>query len=594
LPNVPHEPSFRQPSFSQASFSQASFDELGTPLAGATFVVLDLETTGGSPAEHAITEIGAVKVRGGEVLGEFQTLVNPGEQIPAFVAVLTGITDTMVASAPRLAAALPPFLEFLRGCVVVAHNARFDVSFLRAACATTGQVWPDPTVIDTVHLARHVLAADEVRNCKLSTLAARFGSPVTPDHRALHDARATVHVLHALIGRLGNLGVVTIEELAGYSGQVPTERRRKRRLADGLPHSPGVYLFRDDRDRVLYVGTSVDIRTRVLSYFTRAEKRARMAEMLTLAHRVSAVVCETTLEARVRELRLIAEHAPRYNRRSRHPHRRPWVILTDEPFPRLSVVRAPTTGGAARLGPFNSRQQADLAIAALHEAFRLRQCGGRLPRRPAPGASACLLAELRRCDAPCIGGIDQAGYQQVVDAAALAMRSDARTVTAAVQQRVVGLAQHQRFEEAAVHRDRLQAFLAGARRAQRAAPLAASPELVAARRLPDGGWELVLVRHGRMAGSTRCPRGADPMPYVAALRAVAEPVQPAPGPQPAGLSEECEQVLAWLEQPGVRLVELDGQWSCPVHGAEGVALGPSLGSSRTTATAGRNDAKESA
>jgi len=217
---------------------QTSFDELGTPLAEATFVVLDLETTGGSAAEHAITEIGAVKVRGGEVLGEFQTLVDPGEPIPAFVAVLTGITDSMVAGAPRLAVALPSFLEFLHGCVVVAHNARFDISFLRAACDATGHPWPRPTVIDTVQLARHVLVGDEVRNCKLSTLAARFGSPVTPDHRALHDARATVHVLHALIGRLGNLGVVTVEELAGYSGQVPTARRRKRRLADDLPHSP--------------------------------------------------------------------------------------------------------------------------------------------------------------------------------------------------------------------------------------------------------------------------------------------------------------------------------------------------------------------
>ncbi len=583
---------------------QTSFDDLGTPLAEATFVVLDLETTGGSAAEHAITEIGAVKVRGGEVLGEFQTLVNPGEPIPAFVAVLTGITNSMVATAPRLGAALPPFLEFLRGSVVVAHNAGFDISFLKAACAATGHPWPHPTVVDTVHLARGVLADDEVRNCKLSTLATRFGSPVTPDHRALHDARATVHVLHALIGRLGNLGVVTVEELAAYSGQVPAARRRKRRLADGLPHSPGVYLFRDDQDRVLYVGTSVDLRTRVLSYFTRAEKRTRMTEMLTLAHRVSAVVCETTLEARVRELRLIAEHAPRYNRRSRHPERRPWVTLTDEPFPRLSVVRRPPQHDGVHLGPFGSKQQAELAIAALHEAFRLRQCGGRLPRHPAPGATACLLAELRRCDAPCVGGIDESGYRQVVSAAAGAMVGDARPVTAAVQARVQRLVQQQRFEEAVVHRDRLQAYLTGCRRTQRAAPLASSAELVAARRLPDGGWELVLVRYGRLAGSTRSPRGADPMPYVAALKASGEQVTAAVAPHPAGSGEECEQVLAWLEQPGVRLVELDGEWSCPVHGAEGVdlatpgtvddRLSPSLGASRVNISLGRHDAKEPA
>ena len=88
---------------------QGTFDELGTPLRDVTFVVVDLETTGGSPLSCAITEIGAVKVRGGEVLGEFQTLVNPGEPIPPFIAVLTGITDTMVAPAPRIGPVLPAF-----------------------------------------------------------------------------------------------------------------------------------------------------------------------------------------------------------------------------------------------------------------------------------------------------------------------------------------------------------------------------------------------------------------------------------------------------------------------------------------------------
>jgi DNA polymerase-3 subunit epsilon len=113
---------------------QASFDELGTPLRDVTFVVVDLETTGGSPATSAITEIGAVKVRGGEVLGEFATLVNPQTEIPPFIAVLTGITDSMVATAPTIAAVLPAFLEFARGSVLVAHNSPFDVGFLRAAC----------------------------------------------------------------------------------------------------------------------------------------------------------------------------------------------------------------------------------------------------------------------------------------------------------------------------------------------------------------------------------------------------------------------------------------------------------------------------
>ena len=154
---------------------QGTFDDLGTALSGVTFVVVDLETTGGSPAESQITEIGAVKVRGGEVLGEFQTLVNPGGPIPAFIQVLTGITDAMVATAPRIDAALPAFLEFARGSVLVAHNAGFDISFLKAAAARTGNRWPGFDVLDTVTLARQLVPRDEARNHKLSTLAALFG-----------------------------------------------------------------------------------------------------------------------------------------------------------------------------------------------------------------------------------------------------------------------------------------------------------------------------------------------------------------------------------------------------------------------------------
>lgn len=222
-------------------------------LAEVTFVVFDLETTGGAPADGGITEIGAVKVRGGEVLGEFQTLVRPETSIPAFISLLTGITDSMVADSPSLGGVLPSFLEFCAGSVLVAHNAPYDVGFLKAACERFDHPWFSPTVIDTVKLARHIVNKDEAPNRKLHTLAALFGSPIEPDHRALHDARATVHVLHALLGRIGTLGVNTLGELRGFSAKVPESTRRKRHLADGLPTGPGVYMFQDEHNQVLYV-----------------------------------------------------------------------------------------------------------------------------------------------------------------------------------------------------------------------------------------------------------------------------------------------------------------------------------------------------
>jgi DNA polymerase-3 subunit epsilon len=545
---------------------QDPLPDVGTPLHEVTFVVVDLETTGSNPAQDQITEIGAVKVRGGQVLGEFQTLVNTRVPIPAVISVLTGITDAMVAGAPPLRAALPAFLEFAAGSVVVAHNARFDVGFLKAACASTGATWPDPVVVDTVHLARALVTADESPNHRLSSLARVFRSRVTPDHRALHDAQATVEVLHGLIGRVGGLGVTSLEELAAYSGRVPQERRRKRHLADGLPDAPGVYLFKDDAGRVLYVGTSVAIRTRVRSYFTAAEQRRRMGEMVRLASSVTPIVCATPLEAQVRELRLIAAHQPRYNRRSRHPEKAVWVKLTVEPFPRLSIVAQVRGDTTAYLGPFGSRAAAADAVAAIHESLPLRQCSQRIsPHRRSP---PCALADLGRCAAPCLGAITTELYAEIVARAAAAIAADPGEIVDLLDARMASLARQERYEDAATVRDRLGALLRGAIRVQRLAPLAAIPELVAARRSPVGGWELVCVRHGRLAGSSRSPRGADPMPYVEALRASAEVVAVPTAPAPAALPEETEKILHWLDEPGVRLVRVDGAWTCPVDGAQ--------------------------
>jgi DNA polymerase-3 subunit epsilon len=183
-------------------------------IADTDFVVVDLETTGWSPDTARITEIGAVRFTGGRVTGEFCTLINPGQAIPADIAALTGISDAMVARAPVIGAVLPDFLAFAGGAVLTAHNAPFDVSFLIAACGDCGLPWPDLAVLDTVTLARQVLGETEVPDCKLSTLASFFQTPTVPSHRALADARATAAVLHGLIGRLAASGVRTLAEIS--------------------------------------------------------------------------------------------------------------------------------------------------------------------------------------------------------------------------------------------------------------------------------------------------------------------------------------------------------------------------------------------
>jgi len=198
-------------------------------LSDVTFVVLDLETSGASARTgSAITEIGAVKVCGGDVKGTFHTLINPSTPLSPFIVELTGITDQMLADAPSIETVLPLLCEFIGSpevSVFVAHNAPFDLSFLKTASALHGYIWPDFRVLDTVKLARLVLTKDDVANYQLGTLAEYFDTHVAPNHRALDDAQATVDVLHGVIERLGTFDVFTINELLGADRKPPQKSR---------------------------------------------------------------------------------------------------------------------------------------------------------------------------------------------------------------------------------------------------------------------------------------------------------------------------------------------------------------------------------
>lgn len=543
---------------------QPSFADLGQHLASVSFCVVDLETTG-SAATDTITEIGAVRVQGGQVTGEFGTLVNPHAGIPPLITVLTGITNAMVADAPSLAQVLPAFLEFARGCVLVAHNARFDVGFLRRACEQLGYPWPQPDVIDTVALARGVLCRDEVPNVKLATLARHFKSPTAPNHRALTDARATVDVLHGLLERVGNLRVDTLEDLAEFLRGVSPQRRAKRTMATDIPTAPGVYRFYADlpdasgalQRQVLYVGKSVNLRSRVRSYFTAAEKRPRMEEMVRVATGVETTVCRTPLEAEVLELRLIDAHKPRYNRRSKFPQRQVWIKVTKEPFPRLSVVRKVSSDGATHFGPFSGRLSAEQVLLCVYEAFPIRQCTQRLSA--SKPSAPCALGEMGRCAAPCDHRITPDAYSQVVDAVRTGLTVDVRGLVDAGRSRLSTLAAGQRFEEAGHIRDRLRTLLRASVRYQRLQALARVPQLVAAYR-GAAGWEIHVIRHGRLAAAALARPGDVPQAVARDAVAAAEAVSPGPGGVPAALTEETERIAAWLERPGVRLIDIEGDW----------------------------------
>jgi len=550
---------------------QPTFDEIGRALIDTTFVVVDLETTGGSHSSSAITEIGAVKIRGGKIIGEFQTLVNPESPIPAFITVLTGITDAMVIAAPKIGEALFSFLEFAgspEDTVLIAHNAPFDIGFLKAAALQCATPWPKFQVIDTARIARYVVTRDEAPNCKLGTLAAFFGASTNPDHRALSDARATVDVFHGILDRLGSFGVTTLEDLKTFSNRITDSQRKKRYLSEGLPSSPGVYIFRDEQRQPLYIGTTRNLKNRVRSYFTAAETRKRMHDMITLAHYLDYIETPTIIEAEVRELRLIAEKQPRFNRRSKFQEKAVWVKITEESFPRLVSVRGQRglSDDVGWCGPFNGREEATRAIEAIYEVTQIRQCSPRITLNSMKSASPCALFDMKKCGAPCVGKESVDTYASHVMTTRVSLHHDATTILNSINQRMKELAEQERFEEAAELRNRLSSFIRGTARGQRIRSLTRVPHLIAALPLSPQSWEFVVIRFGRLAGTAQ-GTSINYKDVIESLTLTADVVVDNGEILPASHHEEVEVLLRYLSQEGVRLVDLDGEWSLPTFGS---------------------------
>lgn len=549
---------FHREGRSAASDEQLTFEALGPSLFDVTFLVVDLETTGGKPGLNAITEFGAVKVRGGEIVGEFSALVNPGVVIPAHITMLTGITNAMVATAPDIATVMPEFLRFVGAdpdVVLVAHNARFDIGHLRGASNGLGIEFPKRRVVDTVKLARKAFTRDETPNYKLATLARLCGADVHPTHRALDDAKATVDVLHAILSRLGGIGVTHLEDLMSATDAVPQHRRAKAHLADGLPRGAGVYQFIGPGGEVLYVGTSVNVYKRVRQYFTAGEKRSRIAEMVDLAVRVDATATATVLEANVLEVRLIDELDPPYNRRSRRTQNRPWVSLTEEAHPRLKVTRKITREQMdSALGPFTSERQARHAIELLEDSTGLRSCTQRLPAQP-DGRGSCHLFDLGKCAAPCLSGSQQRAELSAVEAA---LRGEVRAVADASLAKLRHLSSQQRYEQAKGERDRLYSLLGGARNYEEFRALVSNERIIAAAPTHHGSagkrWEIALIDYGALRASALTREGEDPAD-VARFLDSSYPVANEPEFASQHVSHDEVRLLAqWLFRDGVQLL----------------------------------------
>lgn len=379
-------------------------------LAEVAFVALDLETTGARAGLGKITEVGAVRIEGFQQVRRFGTLVNPMRPIPPMITQITGISQEMVADAPRIEEVLPELMEFLENAVVVAHNAPFDVGFLNYELQRLSGRRLGEGAVDTLPLARAL--APGLPNYKLQTVAEALGAPVSAYHRALADAEAAAHVFLTLAGRLQERGITRLGEMRAYLDPSSRMILDKLRLTRELPRTPGTYRFLDKEGHILYVGKAERLRERVRSHFViNADGSRKVRQAIRMLDRIDWDETHTSLEAVVREQQLILEHRPSYNLHGTRPETYAYVKASGSgPGLNLSAsckaprwlcdpasARRPAFGRPLIMGPFRGRTRVGAALDLLQRCYPIRHC----PR--SPEARPCVRSDHGRCLAPCRG-----------------------------------------------------------------------------------------------------------------------------------------------------------------------------------------------
>jgi DNA polymerase III epsilon subunit family exonuclease len=428
----------------------------------AELVVFDLETTGLSASRDRMCEIGAVRVRALGIAETFETLVDPRRALPATIARLTGLRDADLRRAPRQELAVRRFLAFAGDAPLAAHNARFDVGFLDHAVQQLTGRRVAAQVVDTVWLARRLLHRRSER-FSLAQLSHFFGTSTDPCHRALPDALATAEILIALLGLAQERGARTLAEVIELAAPRARRLHARRSLVAGAPTTPGVYLFRDGNDAVLYVGKARDLRARLRSYFAGDRQRPAVEAALGALARVEWRELGSELEAALEELRLIRELRPPANARGGRPQ---WYLRRRGE--RWVVISEPT-----RFGPIASKRRAQLAARALDDF-----AGDDLAPALVP-----LRAKVRR------------------------------------------LARDLRFEDAAKVRDRVAALEAVAARVEELDRLRAEELCVLAPAREPGFWRAFVLAGGRVTART-IPRGAAGRLEIQSCLAAAKAAEP--------------------------------------------------------------------
>ncbi len=456
-------------------------ERLRVPLGQARYVVVDLETTGGRPGPGAILEIGAYRMEGVRMTESFATLVRPRARIPPFVTRLTSITDEMVAEAPPIERVLGEFRDFLGDAVMVAHNAPFDFAFLDFEFRRLFGIGIKNPVLCTLRLSRRF--APSLRRRRLDALAEHYGLSTAGRHRGLGDARMAAELLAIFLELAAQNGVNRLDRLLDLHGRGAAGRRIERHVAPeviaALPAAPGVYLMRNERGDLLYVGKARRLRERVGSYFNGGMgTSAKTADLVSHVHAIETRTTPSALDAALLEARLIRELKPPYNRMLKGAAPAYFVRLDlSDPFPRLVIsTRLVARRGVMQLGPFVGRVGVERASRALARILGLRTCAGRLA--PAADFSPCVYGQMGQCAMPCNMSIDEDGYAARVRRAFEFLRGRSGPLLGELARAREQAAAAMRFEEAARrHRD-LEALATLAARAARLSRVVTENNLV--------------------------------------------------------------------------------------------------------------------
>lgn len=384
------------------------------------FVVVDVETTGSKPELNNIIEISCILVKNGEILDEFSTLVNPHQNIPKFITLMTGITNEMIYNAPDFRVILPQLKRFFTpDCVFVAHNVGFDYSFVARSFEKNGFEFPEIPKLCTLRLARRLIGGINKKN--VGALSEFLGIRLKNRHRAFGDARATAQILIELLEIAENEHNITeTEELLQFQYKPYSSYNVAQKIigkpfieSHDLPDSPGIYYFIDDNERILYIGKAKSLKKRIQSYFTTTTSR-KVIRLLRATTKIRWKTTPTELRALIEESRQIKFYKPEFNVVSKRLRSFPFIQVSNQKsYPVFNITYEPNPIEGLCFGPFKNRETAELVLDIIYKKFRLKKCKNEFDRKHPE--TTCLYYQTRKCLAPCLENFEVEEYFKELD-----------------------------------------------------------------------------------------------------------------------------------------------------------------------------------